>query len=182
MSSVSGFLKRILRLETKSNKYGAARLLSLGEFHRQVTFDRDILWSIQHPSTQSWWQSHVVNICKQRLSTGTIPFLERLYAETSDSVLRGILARKIHWLRVEYLRSFREHSDRALILRAERKNLVDKWEGIYILGVYGRGTALKYLQALATQKNEQLLQFAIQRSIQKVKNNIKKKQSEKGFV
>lgn len=181
MSSFWGLLKRLLPQWTKFRKAcRPPRIPDLGEFHRDVTF-RAAPWAIVHPSRQSWWQEEVLQLCRQRLSTGTLPLLEQLYGETSDPFLRGVLARKIHWLRLEYLRSFKEHSDRALILLTHHEKLVDKWEGIYILGEYGRGTALKYLQALATEKNEQLLQQAIQRSIQKIKNNIKRKQSEKGF-
>jgi len=133
------------------------------------------------PSNQIWWANQIVRLCKKRLSTGTVPLLEKLYAQTTDPFLKSLLARKSHWVRIEYLRSFKEHSDRALILLAERENLFDKWEGIYILGTYGRGTALKYLQALATQQNEPLLQHVIHRSIHRIKRNIAKKQSERGF-
>ena len=87
----------------------------------------------------------------------------------------------MYLLNHEYLQSFREYSDRALIQLAERENLFDKWEGVYFLGCYGGGSALDYLHKKLKKEKDQILLQTIKRAIVKIEKNIDTKKLERGF-
>ncbi|TDI82210.1 MAG: hypothetical protein E2O79_06830 [Caldithrix sp.] len=110
-----------------------------------------------------------------------IPFLGKLSTVTADAFTRTLLAKKIYALQVGYLQSFKEYSDRALIRLAEREKEFDQWEGIYILGCFGKDSVLKYLQARAATEQNKLLLQTIRRAIEKVGINKEKRKQKRGF-
>lgn len=126
-------------------------------------------------------RDRIIKLCRRPLSTQTVSFLEELYDGSGDAVVRSLLARKCCALRRDYLQSFREYSDRALFLLAQRENFVDKWEGIYILGCYGSERAIPELQKWRVSETDQLLIRTIGRAIEKIANKKKQKIRERGF-
>ena len=114
-------------------------------------------------------------------STTTKAILIELSTATDDAFTRSLLVKKIYALRVGYLQSFKEYSDRALILVAEREKEFDQWEGIYILGCFGKDGALKYLQTRTATEQNKLLRQTIERAIEKIKINKKKRKQKRGF-
>lgn len=135
----------------------------------------------EYPNSQVLLSKQITALCKKSLSTGSVPLLEELYLKTEDAFLRKLLAKKIYSLRVDYLKSFKEYSDRRLIMLAQRENLFDKWEGIYILGCFGGDEALKYLRERSQTEKNKLLAETIIQSIHRINKNKQQKKSERGF-
>lgn len=154
---------------------------TFADYFRDMIFETNKEWYVHHPNHELWFRKQLEYLFSKSLSTQTIHLLEELYQITDAVVLRSVLARRIHLLRVDYLHSFREYSDRALILLTERKKLFDKWEGIYILGCFGGRSAFDYLCKRLTKEKNQLLIQTIKRAIFKIEKNIKAKTLERGF-
>lgn len=144
---------------------------TFADYFGDILFEDIEEWSIPHPNQELWFRRTVETVCGKSLSTQTLEFLDELYQKSNDVVMRGLLARQIHLLRYEYLQSFKEYSDRALILLAEREKLFDKWEGIYILGCFGGSRALAYLRKQLNKEKEQLLLQTIKRAVDKIEKN-----------
>jgi hypothetical protein len=104
-----------------------------------------------------------------------------LQAETDDAICRKLLAVKSYLLRRGYLQSFKEYSDRALILRCAEGNLFDQWEGIFILGSFGGTEGVKYLRSRLKTAPDDILRHAIRRSIERIGENRERKRKERGF-
>lgn len=136
---------------------------------------------IKHPNNEIWLSNQIRLLCRKSSSTQLIPLLVNLSAVTRDDLTRAMLAKEMYQLRVGYLESFKEYSDRALILLAERENEFDRWEGIYILGCFGKDGALKYLQTRLSTEANQLLAQTINRAIEKIEINKEKRKRERGF-
>lgn len=151
------------------------------DFFRHTVLDDYADWSIKHPNNELWFRNQAAELCRKRLSTAAIPLLEDLYANIQNAFARGLLAKEIYYLRKQYLLSFKEYSDRALILLCERENFFDIWEGIYILGCFGGDAALKYLNKRLHNESDRLLSDTIKRSIQKIKINKERKKRQRGF-
>ncbi len=154
---------------------------TVSDYFRATLFSDREPWHINHPTNEFWQQRQILALCKKSLSTQTLEVLEELYQRTNDPLLRGLLARKSYLLRINYLQSYKEYSDRALILLTQRENLFDKWEGIYILGCFGTKNALPYLKERLTHENNRLLIQAIERAITKINFRAEKKVRERGF-
>lgn len=150
-------------------------------FFRQTVLDDYADWSVKHPNNEVWLRNQIAQLCRKQLSTATIPLLERLYRNAEDAFARALLAKQMYYLRKQYLQSFKEYSDRALILLCNRENYFDIWEGIYILGCFGGDAALKYLNKRLSNENDPLLNQTIRRSIQKIKINKERKKRQRGF-
>ncbi|MCG8605480.1 hypothetical protein MJD09_10845, partial [bacterium] len=101
--------------------------VSASEYFRQDIFGEDEEWHTRHPNRELWLRHQIELLCKKRLGTQLVQFLEELLAQTDDAISRGLLVRKCHSLKKEYLQSFKEYSDRALLLLTQRENLFDKW-------------------------------------------------------
>lgn len=151
------------------------------DYYRETLFYELEEWRLPHPNQELWFRRNVEALCIKSLSTQAVALLEELYCKTDDVVLRGMLAKKMYLLNHEYLQSFREYSDRALIQLAERENLFDKWEGVYFLGCYGSGGALDYLNKKLEKEKDQILIQTIKRAIVKIEKNIDTKKLERGF-
>ncbi|MFQ5709068.1 MAG: hypothetical protein ACE5HO_16550 [bacterium] len=152
------------------------------EFYWDNIVDQCEDYRIVEPDHPSLDRRKIEALCNKPLSTGSIALLERLYSKTEDVVLRSMLAKKSYMMRRDYLQSYKEYSDRALILLAERKKYLDKWEGIYILGCFGSGSALKYLRGLLETEEERLLINTIKRAMQKIETNAEARNKERGFL
>ena len=149
-------------------------------------FDKIILGGleelcIKHPNDELWLNHQIKMLCKKSSSTQLIPFLEKLSQATKDPFIKSLLAKKIYALQTGYLQSFKEYSDRALILLAEREKEFDQWEGIYILGCFGKDGALKYLKTRAATEENKLLLQTIVRASEKIRINKKKRKQKRGF-
>lgn len=151
-----------------------------GYYHEQILVHADSL-ECKHPNDEDWLRNEIVLLCGKRLSTAAVPLLERLYAKTSDAFCRKLLARKIHALRQDYLNSFKEYSDRRLLMLLDGDNFFDKWEGVYILGKFGRGEALQCLQELAAGEKEPVLQHALVAAARRIEKRRKEKKRQRGF-
>lgn len=177
-------MKKSKKRKIKKKKFKVSQKASfptLADYFRDYIFETTEDWSIENPNNEIWMRNQIKTICNKSLSTQTIKFLGELYEKTNDVVMRGLLARKIYLLRKDYLSSYKEYSDRALILLAERKKLVDKWEGIYILGCFGGTSALEYLKEQLIKEKDQLLIQTIKRAIYKIEKGIEIKTLERGF-
>ncbi|MFQ5675405.1 MAG: hypothetical protein ACE5G1_05865 [bacterium] len=136
---------------------------------------------IKHPTSELWLNDKIRTLCRKTSSTQFVWLLEKLGSSTTDPVVRGMVAKKTHLLRVGYLESFKEYSDRALIRLAEREKEFDQWEGIFILGCFGKQRARNYLQERLNCESNRLLAQTMERAIEKIKINEKKKRRERGF-
>ncbi|MFQ5604225.1 MAG: hypothetical protein ACE5HS_13240 [bacterium] len=133
------------------------------------------------PNHEIDFHQNIRAFCNKRLGTSAVRILEALYQKATDVLVRVDLARKIYALQKDYLQSFKEYSDRALMLLTEREKLFDKWEGIYILGCFGSKSTIPYLQKRRAHETNQLLKKTMERAIQKIEINAKKKIRERGF-
>jgi hypothetical protein len=166
----------------KRNKREAKSFpVSASEYFRQDIFGHEEQWHTRHPNRELWLRHQIEVLCKKRLGTQLVQFLDELLAKTDDAVSRGLLVRKCHLLKIDHLQSFKEYSDRALILLTQREKLFDKWEGIYILGYYGGKRAIPYLRELLSNENNLLLTQTIERSILRIEENARKKLAKRGF-
>ena len=157
------------------------RVPSPSEYFRQEIFCDFEAWQIRHPNYDLWLRHQIKMLCKKSVSTQLVLFLDELLRKTGDTISRGLLARKIYQLQTHYLQSFKEYSDRALILLTQREKLFDKWEGIHILGHFGGKRAVPYLRELLSQENNLLLIQTIESSISRIEANAKKKALKRGF-
>jgi len=166
----------------KSRSYRKV-LPTVGNYYQDLILipSREKILDIKHPNHELWFRNQIAALCRKALSTQTVELLEKLSETTEDAFSRGLLAKKIHLLRVGYLQSFKEYSDRALTLLAEREKEFDQWEGIYILGCFGKDSALKYLQTRAATEPNKLLLQTIKRAIENVGINKKKRKQKRGF-
>lgn len=137
--------------------------------------------SFRHPNNYLWLREQCLLVCRKRLSTGNVFLLEALQVETSDPMSRKRLAVKSYLLRKEFLQSFKEFSDRALILRCERGNLFDQWEGIFILGSFGGTEGVKYLLSRLKTESNEILRHVICRSMERIRENRERKKKQRGF-
>ena len=155
--------------------------LSVADYFHDIILGGFKELNIKHPNDELWLNHKIRVLCKKSSSTQLIPFLGKLCTATDDAFTRSLLAKKIHELQTGYLQSFKEYSDRALILLAEREKEFDQWEGIYILGCFGKDGALKYLQTRTATEQNKLLRQTIERAIEKIKINKKKRKQKRGF-
>ncbi|MFQ5769001.1 MAG: hypothetical protein ACE5HX_00590 [bacterium] len=142
------------------------------DYYRETLFYELEEWRLPHPNQELWFRRNVEALCRKALSTQVKVLLDELYQKIDDVVLRGMLAKKMYLLNRDYLQSFHEYSDRALIQLAERENLFDKWEGIYILGCYGGRVALEYLRKRMKTEKAPLLIQTIRNAIYKIEKGI----------
>lgn len=148
-------------------------------YHRK--FARGEQWQIRHPNNELWERAWIGDVCRQPLSTQAVRFLESVYERSGDTFVRSLLARKSYLLRRDYLQSFREYSDRALILLAQRENYLDKWEGMFILGCYGSERVIPEIESWLLKETDHILRQTMQRAIEKIRNSKKRKTRERGF-
>ncbi|HEX9654022.1 MAG TPA: hypothetical protein VGA99_09945 [bacterium] len=148
-------------------------------YHRKLV--RGEPWQVQHPNNELWERAWIEEVCRRPLSTQAIRFLEDIYERSNDALVRGLLARKSYVLRRDYLKSFREYSDRALILLAKRENFLDKWEGIYILSSFGSERILPEIQTWLNGERNSIVRHALTRAIEKIRRRKKQKTGERGF-
>ena len=151
------------------------------DFYREDIIKQLNDLEIKHPNQTQWLKSKILAFCSKRLSTGLVTVLEELYQMANDAYCRKLVARKIHSLQVDYLMSFKEYSDRRLIMLAERQNIFDKWEGIYILGCFGGDEAQRYLEEKKPTERNPLFAHVMQQAILKIKRIKEKKRKERGF-
>lgn len=137
--------------------------------------------ALLHPTPCLWLREQVRRICRKRVGTELAAFLNELAEESNDSIVRSALFKKCLELRRGYLESHKEYSDRRLIMLAERHNLFDKWEGIHILGCYGKETAQRYLQEAIAQEKDEMLSHAMRNALRKIEANQKRRREERGF-
>ncbi len=168
--------KRNSRSEDRENA-----LVSISDYLRCEIISSSQSWFEQDLNSELRLRDRIMKLCRRPLSTQTVSFLEELYDGNGDAVVRGLLARKCYALRRDYLKSFREYSDRALVLLAQREKFLDKWEGIYILGCYGSERAIPQLQKWRASETDQLLIQTIERAIDKIRKKKIKKIRERGF-
>ncbi|MFQ5863769.1 MAG: hypothetical protein ACE5IW_00910 [bacterium] len=168
------------KAKKKQVKAHAKSIPTFADYYRDDLFETYPEWSIPHPNHELWIRRHIENLLYRPLSTQSVILLEELYQETNDVVLRALLAKRIHILRRDYLQSFREYSDRALILLAEREKMFDKWEGIHILGCFGGSSAVEYLRKRLDNEKNQLMIRTIKRALYKIEKNIETKAYERG--
>jgi len=138
-------------------------------------------FEVKHPNRERWLRDKVFRLLSQRLSTGKVELLEELYSECDDDFTRKLLARKSYTLRHDYLMSHKEFSDRRLIMFAERETFAEKWEGIYLLGAFGKDKAHQYLAEKIETESNATLRHAMQAAMNKIKRNAEKKKKERGF-
>ncbi|RMF61826.1 MAG: hypothetical protein D6743_13060 [Calditrichaeota bacterium] len=136
---------------------------------------------IKHPTSEIWLTRQLEKLCQKRLSTQMVGLLERLVALSDGPVTRSMLLKKALKLRKDYLDSFKEYSDRALILLTQREKRFDKWEGIHILGCFGKEGARKYLQERAEAEPDPLLKAAMFHAAEKITSNLERRKRERGF-
>ncbi|TDI85959.1 MAG: hypothetical protein E2O76_08790 [Caldithrix sp.] len=171
-----------LKKREKRTKGSRVKLsLSVTDYFHDIILGGFNELNIKHPNDELWLNHQIRVLCKKSSSTQLIPFLGKLCTATDDAFTRSLLARKIHELQTGYLQSFKEYSDRALILLAEREKEFDQWEGIYILGCFGKDSALKYLETRAVTEQNKLLRQTIARASEKIKINKKKRKQKRGF-
>ena len=173
---------RKMKKKKRRNKDSPAKpSLSISDYFHKIILGGFEELDIKHPNEELWLNHQIRMLCKKSSSTRLIPFLGKLSTATDDAFTRSLLAKKIHALQVGYLQSFKEYSDRALILLTEREKEFDQWEGIYILGCFGKDGALKYLQTRAAKEPNKLLLQTIERAIEKIEINKKKRKQKRGF-
>ncbi len=165
----------------RRKKTGNSRIRKASDFYRSEIYGQSELWAFPHPNHDLWLRNKLLNLARKRLSTECISLLEELYDFTRDPFTRKMLARKIHLLRVDYLSSFKEHSDRGLIRLVEREGLFDRWEGIYILGYFGGDEATKYLRGQLALEQNCLLTHAIEQALIRIKKKKAEKARLRGF-
>jgi hypothetical protein len=123
----------------------------------------------------------VTQLIQRRLSTGAVGYLEELYDRLPSVELRTMVAKRAHQLRREYLASYKEFSDRALIQLSRRDLLLEKWEGIYLLGYFGGGDAQRYLTRCLRDGLDAPLKQAAETAIVKIERRRQAKLRERGF-
>ncbi len=138
-------------------------------------------WQIHHANNEIWERAWIAHLCRQRLSTQAVGFLESVYEQSRDAFLRGLLARKSYLLRRDYLQSFREYSDRALLLLAQRENYFDKWEEMFILGCFGSARVIPEIESWLLNEKDYILRETMQRAIEKIRSSKKQKIRDRGF-
>ncbi len=173
--------RKLRKKKQRSKNLSTESKLSVSDYFDEIILGGFGELTIKHPNDEIWLNHQIKMLCKKSSSTQLIPFLEKLSTVTEDTLTRSLLAKKIHTLQTGYLQSFKEYSDRALILLAEREKEFDQWEGIYILGCFGKDGALKYLKTRAATEQNMLLLQAIQRASEKIKINKKKRKLKRGF-
>lgn len=119
---------------------------------------------IRHPTNRDWFNNQIITLCRKRLSTSNVEFLEVCYERCEAAYGHKLLARRIHLLRVEYLQSFKEFSARRLIMLAERENFKDRWEGIYLLGTFGGSQAHEYLKRKMANERDPFIESAMKQA------------------
>ncbi len=174
------FLKLNKKKQRTKDSPGKLSLSVTDYFHDIILGGFEEL-NIKHPNDELWLNHQIRALCKKSSSTQLIPFLEKLCTATDDALTRSLLAKKIHALQTGYLQSFKVYSDRALIRLSESEKEFDQWEGIYILGCFGKNGALKYLQTRSVTEQNKLLRQTIERAIEKIKINKKKRKQKRGF-
>jgi hypothetical protein len=117
----------------------------------------------------------------RQLSTRAVDYLEDLYERLPNPGLRALVARRAHTLRRDYLMSYKEFSDRALILLAEREGEIAQWEGIFLIGCFGGRSAQKYLEQRLADGLASPLREAAEVAIRKVVRRREVKRLERGF-
>lgn len=173
------FLQNFFK-NNKKTKQGRPYKNPVSEFYNERILDQLDVLEIKHPSRKQWLNHEIFRLFKQRLSTGKIEFLEKIYEVCEDDYTRKLVARQIHILRQDYLKSHKEYSDRRLIMFAEREKFADKWEGIYLLGEFGKDQARQYLAKKIETENDGTLKQAMQTAMIKIKRNAEKKRKERG--
>lgn len=178
-----GVLKKIKPFLRKrqSGARATAQTLNPVHYYRQVIKTRPRLSAETFANDEIAQREQILGLCRKRLSTEMVGLLAELHAESDDCVIRSALARKIHELRRGYLQSHKEYSDRRLIMLAERDNLFDKWEGIYILGCFGGSEALRFARARLQEETDSVLRQALQQAICRIERTQEKKKRERGF-
>ncbi len=171
------FLKRKKKRRSRPTGERRAQVDFYDELVRELS-DSDAL---RHPTRELYFRARVDALLRKRLSTRLVRVLEALYRLAPDPITRSRLARKSLLLQRDYLNSFKEYSDRALIRLAERENLFDKWEGFYILAWFGGKTAKAYLVERLNQEEEGLLRQVMEWGIGRIELNLRKRAQERGF-
>lgn len=138
------------------------------DYYRLQIYGRMDLLGCPHPNRTLWLRKQLLLFCKKRLSTACIPLLEEFSETTEDAIVRKLLVRKSFQLRKDYLNSFKEYSDRRLILLTQRSNLLENWEGIYILGCFGGDDALSYLNDRFQVEPDPTLMHALRQAMLRI--------------
>lgn len=133
-----------------------------------------------YPGAERHLVNRVLDLVSRQLSTGAVAYLMELCDRLPDSGLRMAAAKRAHLLRHEYLESHKEFSDRALILLAEREKLAERWEGIYLLGVFAGESGRQYLEQQLPDLNP-VLKHAAAQAIKKIHRRLQAKKQERGF-
>jgi len=133
------------------------------------------------PGAEGRLQRLVAELVERQLSTRAVEYLEELYDRLPDAGLRAMVARRAYRLRREYMVSFKEFSDRALIQLAKRSDRAAQWEGLYLLGTYGGQGALQFLQEGLENGFEPALAQAARVAIRKIHLRLEEKRRERGF-
>ena len=168
-------------LKRKKKTSSKKRFPSTVDYFLEILLqDEDDIF-IKHPTNEIWLRNQVLSLCRKPLSTQTVPLLVALSGKTEDGLLRGLLEKKIHLLRTGSLESYKEFSDRALILLTDRETFFEKWEGFYIMGCFGRNASVKFLTGRLEIEFNPLLRQTIKRAIEKIKTRKEKKKLERGF-
>lgn len=175
------FIGKLKRLISREREAGSRPVSETEYLHDSILTSHKTGVGFHHPNDQLWFRGQCLAVCRKRLSTGTVVLLEALQSESDDPISRKMLARKSYTLRKEYLASFKEYSDRALILRCERGNLFDQWEGIFILGSFGGTEGTKYLRSRLNSEQNEVLRQVISRSIERIQENRERKKKTRGF-
>ena len=178
---MTSIFRKIKKKNRKNRNAPIKTNLSVTDYFHDIILGGFNELNIKHPNDELWLNHQIRVLCKKSSSTQLIPFLGKLCTASDDPFTRSLLAKKIHELQTGYLQSFKEYSDRALIRLAEREKEFDQWEGIYILGCFGKDSALTYLQTRAATEQNKLLLQTIKRAIEKVGINKKKRKQKRGF-
>lgn len=178
---MTSIFRKIKKKKRRNRNAPTKPNLSVTDYFHEIILGGFEELNIKHPNEELWLNHQIKMLCKKSSSTQLIPFLGKLSTVTDDAFTRSLLAKKIYALQTGYLQSFKEYSDRALIRLAEREKEFDQWEGIYILGCFGKDGALKYLQTRAATEQNKLLLQTIKRAIEKVGINKEKRKQKRGF-
>lgn len=154
----------------------------VSDFYNERILEQLDVFEFKHPNKKQWLSHEIFRLFKQKLSTGKIEFLEKIYDVCEDDFTRKLVARRIYLLRQGYLKSHKEYSDRRLIMFAEREKFADKWEGIYLLGEFGKDNSRQYLVEKIKTETDATLKKTMQTAILKIKRNAAKKRKVRGGI
>ncbi len=152
---------------------------NITDYYSEIFGQLDVFWDEDERGRRQ--EQQILRVCSQRLSTQSVVLLERLYARAGEGFTRKLLARKIYKLRHDYLNSYKEHSDRSLIMLVERDNWFDRWEGVFILGYFGGDAATKYLEERMLHEPCTDLVYAMQQALSRIKRKRKERKLKRGF-